>query len=214
MPRFDRDIQAPYAFKEATKTTPDHLMQALVFVPASAILMGFAATLGWAMLCWGTRVQDANGSWVVGGLVTLAALVIGEYVLWKDELYNTIEEITGHDLNNDGYIGQPPSVAIETHYSPTQRTFDDLPGSYEVVTAWAEAALEDRSLAYTLWDDRFGVHVTPSGRKVQLYRAFRDVCSARKYIVENGTHSCDLTDHGRDYFKAMLRGKQTPLLEG
>ena len=214
MPRFDRDIQAPYAFKEATKTTPDHMMQALVFVPASAILMGFAATLGWAMLCWGLRTEDGNGAWVMGGLVTLAALVVGEYVLWKDQLYNTIEEITGYDLNQDGYIGQPPSVAIETHYSPTQMEVDKLPGPPQMIEAWARTALEDGSLAYSVWADRFGSHVTPMGRKVELYRAFREVCRARKLITEQGTHSCELTAHGRDYFEAMLRGKQTPLLEG
>ena len=212
MPQFDYDaIKAPApmpAFKEAERRTPDHMGNVLILLAFAAGCVVLYIILA-AMILSDHRYLNIAG-WL--GMFTVFGILILVFV--DRDSIRTVETIIGHDIDQDGYIGQPPSVAIETHYSPTQMEVDKLPGPPQMIEAWARTALEDGSLAYSVWADRFGSHVTPMGRKVELYRAFREVCRARKLITEQGTHSCELTAHGRDYFEAMLRGKQTPLLEG
>ena len=107
--RFDREIQAPgVQFKEATRETPDYLMQTLAVVPLS-VGVGLTVFAGGLMICWGLRIPG-DGAKVAGGLTMTTCVLYGWWCVWKDRLYMAIETITGHDWNDDGYIGTPDPV--------------------------------------------------------------------------------------------------------
>jgi hypothetical protein len=111
--RFDRDVQAPgVQFKEATRETPEFLGQTIVIVPLS-IGVGFTVLLGAALVCWGLKVPAA-GALVAGGLTMSTCALFAFWRIWEDRIYQGIETIIGHDLDGDGFVGQPPrTVSIE-----------------------------------------------------------------------------------------------------
>ena len=102
--KFEKDISAPM-FKEAKRETPDYLGQTLAIVPLS-IGVGLVVLIGGALICWGLK-QPARAALVAGGFVMSGAAIYAFLRIWADELYMSIETITGHDWNQDGFIGDP-----------------------------------------------------------------------------------------------------------
>ena len=212
MRKLDTDIAPNFAFEEARKETPA-MGQVLAIVPL-ALGAGFVVLVGGLLICWGFKVP-AYGALAIAGAVMIAAIL---FLFWRvivHELYMAVEIITGQDINRDGYVGAPPQLAVETHINERQITFADLPGPPQAILAWSRAAIADQSLAYENWSPLFGEYTTPMGKKVNLYRAFRQACTKHGYLVERGTHSCSLTDEGRAYFEGLAvksPADMTPLL--
>jgi len=106
--KFDSSTTKP-VFKEATKETPAVNPLPYALLPAvlaiSAILVVFIAVglLAWA-LGWSVRVPLGAAGGVALGLFIYAALNI-------DLVPYTIEKIVNHDLDGDGYVGEPPVPA-------------------------------------------------------------------------------------------------------
>jgi hypothetical protein len=115
MRNFDRDVQVPgIAFKEATRESPDYLTQTLAIVPLS-MGVGFVVLIGAGLICWGLQ-ESARSALVVGGLVMCVCALYAFWRVWDDRIYMAIESITGHDWNQDGFVGEPPpprTVTIE-----------------------------------------------------------------------------------------------------
>ena len=212
MRRFDQNVNAPsIAFKEATRRTPDRAGNILIWLAfAGGTIVLYIICV--AMITSKHEYMNWAG-WL--SLLTVVGVVI-LVVVDRDQV-RTFEKIIGHDLDGDGYVGTPPQMSIEVQHNERQTSFMDLPGPPQAIIAWSRAAVSGHSLAYENWEPLFGSYMTPMGKKIELYRAFRQVCAGRGYIIEQGTHSCDLTEDGKDFF-ANLATKTihdaTPLLEG
>lgn len=112
-----------------------------------------------------------------------------------------LEEVAGRDLDNDGMIGA--HVMIQTKQNQW------MIGQYRVkdpmaLVDWASAAVTDKSLAYSRWEDRFG------GRK--MYQQFRDELVMRGFLLEGRRNRIELTPKGKAYFGQIAMLQPTEIL--
>ena len=215
MSKFDQEVRAPsVAFKKATRSTPEYLGQTLAIIPL-ALGVGAVVLIGALLVCWGFRIEARAALPAAGGIMILAVL----FAFWKtfaDELYMAVEEILGHDLNDDGYVGAPPQVQ-EFNYQQSERTSwrASLPAPEPVIRDWARAALSGGdSLSYAAWQKRFSTRPN-YGDGVDNYRRFRQALVQAGWAVEQGTHSISLTDRGEEALEEWIyqHPDPVPLLE-
>ena len=214
MRQFDRGVQAPqYAFKKATRETPDYasnLITLLVF----AVGFGFVVFCAWLLLAWGTE-SAARSAGVAGGVAILVGLAIVMLIIVKQDVMWSIETITGHDLDGDGYYGPPPQVN-EFNVQVSERTSwrASLPAPEHVIREWATAALNGGSLSYASWQRQFSTRPN-FGDGAERYRLFRQALVGAEWAVEQGTHSIALTDRGQQALEEWLvqHPDPIPLLE-
>ena len=185
MSKFDSEVRAPaFAFKEATRTTPEYLGKTLIIVPLAAGV-GLVVLIGWWFICLGLGWTKTDALFWAG-LTMIACVLFSFYRVWKDELYNAVEEIFGHDLDGDGYIGAPPKQI--THYELNRGGNNFRVGEIEVepqlLIDWCTAAYHRRSTAYELWEHRFALPDGTQGRK--RYQQFRDHLVKEKFAKEVG----------------------------
>ncbi len=102
------------------------------------------------------------------------------------ELYMVFERITGQDLNQDGYVGEPPKQV--THYELNKGPHSFKVGEIEVepqlLIDWCSAAMNQQSLSYTAWTNRFALPDGTQGR--ERYQEFRKHLVKEKYAKEVG----------------------------
>ena len=207
------DNKPSIAFKEATRETPDRLGQTLIIVPLS-IGVGFCVLVGGLFVCWGLDLP-ADGAKVAGGLATSSTALYGWWCIWRDRIYMTFETITGHDLDGDGFIGEPPSYEFSYRMSDHTTTIAKLGAPEPVIRQWATAALNGGSLSYSSWQKRFATRSNYSDG-ADRYRQFREALVRSGWAIEQGTHSITLTEKGEYALGDWLeqRPEPTPLLEG
>lgn len=221
-------LQLPYTksqpgtvpFRDAQKTTPDKFQNAWSVVGLS-LASGFVAWIAGMFLILGLFAFDirisAAAAGLPAGLIMLLVLIGGLWFLTKNiDLVTTIETITGHDLNNDGWVGTPHSTEITVQGErPGDFKKWQFPFPAAVLLEWAEAALNSDSLAYSSWNDRFALR--PDKRDgEQNYRAFRRMLTKAGLARENHTHGIDLTRKGSDLLQMMVYDsidEVTPLLQ-
>ena len=112
--KFDQaTTNAPsFQFKEARRETPEFLAQTIVIIPLS-LGVGLIVLIGWWFICLATGWNKA-GALGVAGVVMIACVLFAFWRTFADQIYMGIETITGHDLNNDGFVGAPPEPQIVT----------------------------------------------------------------------------------------------------
>ena len=209
MRRFDQNVNAPgVQFKKAIRKTPDrmgNLLSLLAFV-AGAIVIAF--------FCFKAVVSDDDaliGTGVFGLLLLFGACI---WAVIDRDLIRTFEEITGHDLDGDGYVGAPVQ---EFNYRASERTAwrAQLPAPEPVLREWATAALNGGSLAYASWQKQFSTRSNYSDG-ADRYREFRLALVSAEWATENDTHGIKLTDRGEQALDEWLHQhpNPTPLLEG
>ncbi|NIV31788.1 MAG: hypothetical protein GWN58_20570 [Anaerolineae bacterium] len=211
--RLDHDVkaQAGFAFKEARKETPA-LGQTLAIIPL-AMGVGFVVLFGAALVCLGLKM-NARGSLVLGGAAMIGAVLFLFRRVIVHELYMVFERITGQDLNQDGYVGEPPKTSITFQASERTSWMAELPASPALILEWGEAALSGRSLGYRQWGKRFAM--LPDGSDgAQRYSEFRDALVRGMLAVERGKHGIALTERGVQQFTEHVaqRPEATPLLD-
>jgi hypothetical protein len=206
-------IQVPYGktptvpFKDARKDTPDRMGNAwsvLGIAFCSGLVALFAGMfLIWALYSIGKPIKIGAAGFLAGGTM-LIVLALGLRRLYKDpRLITTIETITGHDLNHDGWVGPQQSTELNLHDGRGHTQRWKVPFPPEIILEWGEAILEGESTAYAAWSDRFA-------RRPDLkdgpdnYREFRKCLVRGRLARENGTHSIDLTRRGFDLFTALV----------
>ena len=213
--KFDQTTTKPqFAFKEATRETPEFLGQTIVIVYLS-IGVGFVVLLGALLICWGFGLPARNAL-PAGGIFMILCVLFSFWRIWSDELYMAVERITGHDLNQDGYIGAPPQVN-EFNYQQSERTSwrVSLPAPEPVIRSWATAALNGGSLSYASWQKQFSTRPNYADG-AERYREFRAALVQSGWAQEQGTHSINLTDRGEEALEEWLyqNPEPVPLLEG
>lgn len=210
MPKLDSDITFP-PYKEATKEIPDRPRNALlVFV--MSIGSGLTVMIATLLIIAGIG-GDGHHALVAGGVATL--FVWAWWLFKADALVWTIETVTGHDLNRDGAVGEPPrSVSYDIPLSTTQRIMGELSVSDVVLREWCRTAINGGSLAYRHWEPRFQTPTT-SGR--DAYAQFRAQLVGRRLAVEKGSNvGLKLTRNGYIFaaaFAEMEESDATPLLD-
>jgi hypothetical protein len=206
------DQTTQFAFKEATKETPD-LRPTLAIIPLSAGVGG-VVLLGALLVCWGLG-EPAKHALVVGGLTMASCALVAFWRLWADRIYMGLETIIGQDLNQDGYIGTPQAQEFVYQVSENTSWRASLPAPEPVLREWAQAALSGGSLAYSSWWRQFG---TPPRFQdgADRYREFRRALVGSGMAIERGTHSLTLTDRGHQMLEDWLdqAPEGTPLLTG
>ena len=205
---FDKDIQAPIAVKQATRTTPDktsNILIWLVFVAGAVVLYIILA----AMVMSKHLYMNVAG-WL--GFLTIAGVLLLVFI--DRDMIRSVEQIIGHDLDGDGYIGAP-----QTHieFKPSERTawMAQLPAPEPLIREWGQAALGGRSLGYRQWQNRFALMADGSDG-MQRYANFRDAMVRAQLAVEQGKSGIQLTDRGVQVFTEFVHQNPvgTPLLEG
>ena len=211
MSKFDSEVRAPgIAFKSATRTTPEYLGQTLIIIPLAAGV-GIVVLIGWWFICLGTGWNKTDALFWAGATM-IACVLFSFWRIWRDELYNAIEEITGHDWDGDGYIGEPPQIQ-EFNYQQSERTSwrASLPAPEPVIRDWARAALSGGdSLSYAAWQKRFSTRPN-YGDGADNYRKFRQALVQAGWAVEQGTHSISLTDRGQEALEEWLHQHPDPV---
>lgn len=207
MKHFDQDVAKQIAFKEATKRTPDRMTNLVV------MLGGVALAIVLLMFCFlmafsGKPVLQFTG--ILGVVLILAAVYA---FLSNDRTWQTVETITGHDLNQDGYIGAPPQTHIQFQASERTTWMSTLPAPEHLILEWAAAALNGRSLGYRQWRDRFAL-LPDKSDGMKRYAEFRDALVRGQLAIEGGKSGISLTDRGIQQFTEYVhqRPRGTPLL--
>ena len=185
MREFKSAVDKPLpAFKEAKQETPDYLGQTLAIVPLS-MGVGLVVLIGGLLICWGFRVSG-HGALIASGVIMSGAVVYAFLRIWADELYMSIETITGLDLNHDGHIGDPPRQT--THFDlPTGNNsvrIGEVDVPPKLLIDWCNAAWNRRSLSYTAWESRFALPDGTRGR--ERYQEFRAWLVKQEYAEEVG----------------------------
>ena len=215
MSKFDSEVRAPsIAFKEAKRYTPDHeYMFKMVF---QALAIGFAVWIALLFMCPLIDEMMPRHAAAGAGASVLIILIINYVMQWRNELLWMTEEIMGHDIDGDGYQGQPPPVH-EFNYRQSERTAwrARLPAPEPVIRDWARAALTGGdSLSYAAWQKRFSTRPN-YGDGVERYRKFRQALVQAGWALEQGTHSITLTERGEEALEEWLvqNPDPVPLLE-
>ena len=208
--KFDQDVKAPsIAFKEATRSTPEYLGQMLVIVPLS-LGVGLVVLIGMWFICLGLGWTKTDAL-VMAGITMIGCVLFSFWRMWADKLYMAVEEIIGHDLDGDGYIGAPP--VHEFNYRQSERTAwrARLPAPEPVIRDWARAALTGGdSLSYAAWQKRFSTRPN-YGDGVERYRKFRQALVQAGWALEQGTHSITLTERGEEALEEWLVQNPDPV---
>ena len=209
MRRFDQGIDAPnIAFKKAKRKTPDHMGNVLI------MLAGCTVATVIALVCL-VMVFSDNPVFQAAGILGIVFVCSSMYVVLTNPAYwQTVETITGHDLDGDGVVGAPIN---EFNYRASEHTSwrASLPAPEPVLREWATIALNGGSLAYSAWYRKFSTR--PDHKDgTDKYRAFRQALVGAEWALERGTHSIDLTDRGEQALGEWLAQNPdpTPLLEG
>ena len=195
MGRFDREVKAPtYAFKEATRTTPD-LGQGMNIIPLS-LGGGLVWIILSALICWGFGIS-ARGSLVVGGFAT-GIIFLALWVLFiRKELYHHKEKIEGHAPQYEMPMPDPPKYEFTYQRSPQTQWRSLLPAPEPVLMAWIDTALGGGSLSYAAWEKRFASRPGLNDGAAR-YRTFRQALVKSGWAIEKGTHSLVLTERGEE----------------
>ena len=209
MPKFDYEAtKPPFAFKKAVKKTPDHMGNALVllaFVAGTLVL--------YIVICamiFSKHVYMNFAGWL--GLFTTVGVVV--WIAIDRDIIRTVEDITGHDLDGDGYVGQP-STLIEFKASDRTTWMAELPAPPHLIREWGVAALNGHSLGYRQWKRHFAL-LSDGTDGEQRYSEFRGALVRAGYAHEKGNHGIDLTNKGIQVFTEYVAQNPTgtPLLEG
>lgn len=213
MSKFDRAapmIQAQQIpIREANRTTPDRVQNAFA-VPMYALISGALVTLAVGLICL------EKPAWRAGGWAILIMLILGTVYLWKEELVWTVENITGADINQDGWKGQPePPTQIEIKDGNRLEFINIPPGTRSKLLTFARAVTSDNpaGLAERQWciffgKDRSGMDIYSDIISPQL--------EARGWTRWKNPHAHTLgrvlTPKGILYLEALGAGDPSPLL--
>lgn len=130
--------------------------------------------------------QPLWGALVWAGLVA-AGVWFSMLVDWRALLVAT-EDITGLDLDGDGYSGEPEMPQPSTHFTlptgPGSVRMGELDLAPELVIDWCHAARNGYSLSFTSWQGRFALPDGSQGR--ERYQEFRTWLVKEKYAEEIG----------------------------
>jgi hypothetical protein len=104
MKRFDSDMPKAIPFKEATKETPIFTVWTVIDAPLRGLAVGLAV-----LLLGGLVVLGAGWSFDVALIAAGGSglLYLGWIVYNLPPVMYQIEKLIGHDLNQDGFVGEP-----------------------------------------------------------------------------------------------------------
>lgn len=210
--RLDRDVKVPsFAFKEATRTTPD-LGQGMNIIPLS-LGGGLVWLILSAMFCWGLGVP-ARPALVVSAVATAIMFVMLWFLFVLKELYHHKETIEGHAPPYEIPTPEPPKYEFAYQRSAQTQWRAILPAPEPVLAAWIDTALSGGSLSYASWEKRFASRPGLNDGAAR-YRTFRQALVQSGWAMEQGTHSLALTTRGEEVLEEWLaqRPEPTPLLE-
>lgn len=198
---------------EAERRTPAYGLQAVATASGFTLSAGVLAGLAGLLFCWGTEA-DAKLALAFAGVVMFLA---GLWFYWMADRMVWIEETVRRvDLNRDGYIGPPPPVVNQVHYTletrPGHHIRGMLPVSDELLKEWCEAASQGQSLSITYWTPRFALPDGTHGR--EEYETFRQA-AIRQGLAKDvgGSVGLRLTGDGWKFVSELLGAEPVPLLE-
>ena len=215
--------QAEQAQAQAAQPPPADERAYLHTATAGAWLpLAQAAALG---LAWGVLALliawlcglPRPWAWGLGAWAAILALTLTG-LLWRWlRLTQPIEQLTGLDLNQDGYVGPPPFVRIELAQKTTggtQTVIANLPTSQAKLTRLAQGLQAGLSLAEGVWTGSNG----PFSKAE--YRALRAELQARGMIEpaseKGNSQGYALTPAGRAamrYFASLAAAPSPALAE-
>ena len=188
MKRFDSTAQfvsrtdndAPFA--HAKKETPDRTINAALPF-GLALGAGLVTFIAVGLIVWGVRgkVQIAM---IAAGAVMLLVMFWWIWLLWKEKLIWSIEQVFGTDINRDGYTGPPQYTNFELQRGPGSIRFGTVGVPPQLVIDWCEAARNRESLAYSAWESRFALPDGTQGR--ERYQEFRRQLVKEGFAEEAG----------------------------
>jgi hypothetical protein len=209
-------MDLPYAsVKEAVRETPAFAEQAAKVAIGLSIGVGILVFFGtWAL----SMALDITSPWrpaaALGGISMILCILYWafegvERITWQRET------VTGHDINNDGFIGQPTKtdfLIVEEHYGDGNHWTTSelpLPEDRQVLCDWINAAVARRSLAAEQWEQRFG-HTYPHGLKTSVYTLFKEQALKSGWLIDRGSHGVVLSNEGRKVFARQLEQMALP----
>ncbi len=170
------------AFREATKRSPEHTLNAFlpVMLSFSVGLAAFVAvgliSIGWH---WPVKVPLT-----AAGILMLLVMCAGGWWLVKDKILWTTEHIIGHVPSQE--MLQPATV-VKTYFglrSGGYVKYGEVDLDPALLIEWCRAACSNQSLAINRWKSQFALPDGTKGR--ERYEAFRDWLIGQGYAEDAG----------------------------